>query len=181
MSAAVSRRGFLKVSGLVICFPFAPRLSLSQDRPAQLPGSLNGNRMLDAWLRIDPNGTVTIFTGKFELGQGIGTALSQIAADELDVHLKRIEIIYGDTARTPDEGQTAGSLSVEQSGTALRFACAEARDILVSTAAAKLNVPAADLKVSDGTIAAPGGASVAYWDLAREADFKRPATAKVQQ
>ena len=181
MSApAVSRRDFLRASGLVIGFTLAPRLALAQDRPAQLPGSLNGNRMLDAWLRIDPNGTVTIFTGKIELGQGIGTALSQIAADELDVHLKRIEIIHGDTARTPDEGQTAGSLSVEQSGTALRFACAEARDILVSTAAAKLGAPAADLKVSDGTVAAPGGASVTYWDLAREADFKRQATAKVK-
>jgi nicotinate dehydrogenase subunit B len=181
MSApAVSRRDFLKTGGLVIGFTLAPRLGLAQDRPAQLPGSLNGNRMLDAWLRIDPNGTVTIFTGKIELGQGIGTALSQIAADELDVHLKRVEMIHGDTARTPNEGQTAGSLSVEQSGTALRFACAEARDILVSTAAAKLNVPAADLKVSDGTIAAPGGASVTYWDLAREADFKREATAKVK-
>jgi CO/xanthine dehydrogenase Mo-binding subunit len=181
MSApAVSRRDFLRASGLVIGFTLAPRFGLAQDRPAQLPGSLNGNRMLDAWLRIDPNGTVTLFTGKIELGQGIGTALSQIAADELDVHLKRIEIIHGDTARTPDEGQTAGSLSVEQSGTALRFACAEARDILVSTAAAKLGVPAADLKVSDGTIATSGGASVTYWDLAREADFKRQATAKMK-
>jgi nicotinate dehydrogenase subunit B len=181
MSApAVSRRDFLRASGLVVGFTLAPRLALAQDRPAQLPGSLNGNRMLDAWLRIDPNGTVTIFTGKIELGQGIGTALSQIAADELDVHLKRIEMIHGDTARTPDEGQTAGSLSVEQSGTAIRFACAEARDILVSTAAAKLGAPATDLKVSDGTIAAPGGSSVTYWDLAREADFKRQATAKVK-
>jgi len=133
----VSRRDFLRASGLVVGFTLAPRLALGQDRPAPLPGSLNTNRMLDAWLRIDPSGTVTIFTGKIELGQGIGTALSQIAADELDVHLKRIEMIHGDTARTPDEGQTAGSLSVEQSGTALRFACAEARDILVSTGAAK--------------------------------------------
>src|SRR5207247_309444 len=122
----------------------APRLALGQDRPAPLPGSLNANRMLDAWLRIDPNGTVTIFTGKIELGQGIGTALSQIAADELDVDLKRIEVVSGDTARTPNEGQTAGSLSVEHSGTALRFACAEAPDILVSAAAVKLGAPAAE-------------------------------------
>ena len=179
-ASSVTRRDFLRASGLVVGFTLAPRLALGQDRPAPLPGSLNGNRMLDAWLRIDPSGTVTIFTGKIELGQGIGTALAQIAADELDVHLRRIEMIHGDTARTPNEGQTAGSLSVEQSGTALRFACAEARDILVSTAAAKLGVPAADLKVSDGTIATPGGASVTYWDLARDADFKRQATAKVK-
>ena len=181
MSApAVSRRDFLKAGGLVVGFTLAPRLALGQERPAQLPGSLNNNRMLDAWLRIDPSGTVTIFTGKIELGQGIGTALSQIAADELDVHLRRIEMIHGDTARTPNEGHTAGSLSVEQSGTALRFACAEARDLLVTAAATKLGAPAADLKVSDGTIAAPSGASVTYWDLAREADFKRQATATVK-
>ncbi|PYN00662.1 MAG: aldehyde dehydrogenase [Candidatus Rokuibacteriota bacterium] len=174
----VSRRDFLKVSGgLVIGFTLAPRLALGQDR---LPGSLEANRMLDAWLRIEPNGTVTIFTGKIELGQGIGTALAQIAADELDVNLQRIEVVYGDTARTPNEGQTAGSLSVEQSGTALRFACAEGRDMLVSAAAAKLGVPATDLRVSDGTISAPGGATVTYWDLARDTDFKRQATAKVK-
>src|SRR5256712_2646522 len=180
-SGNVSRRAFLKASsGLVIGFALAPRLAVGQDRSAPLPGSLNANRMLDAWLRIDPNGTVTILTGKIELGQGIGTALSQIAADELDVDLKRIEMVHGDTARTPNEGQTAGSLSVEQSGTALRFACAEACDILVSTASVKLGVPAADLKVSDGVVAAPSGASVTYWDLAREADFKREATAKAK-
>jgi nicotinate dehydrogenase subunit B len=140
MSAArdVSRRVFLETSGaLLIGFALAPQVALSQDRPAALPGSLNTNRMLDAWLRIDPNGTVTIFTGKIELGQGIGTALAQIAADELDVNLERIQIVSGDTARTPNEGLTAGSLSMEQSGTALRFACAEARDVLVSAAAVK--------------------------------------------
>ena len=72
------------------------RLSLGfswTGHPARLPGSMNGNRMLNAWLRIDPDGTVTIFTGKIELGQGIGTALAQIAADELDVDLKRIEVV----------------------------------------------------------------------------------------
>src|SRR5256712_846298 len=178
---SVSRRDFLQATGgLVIGFALAPRLALGQDRPAPLPGSLNANRMLDAWLRVDPNGTVTIFTGKIELGQGIGTALSQIAADELDVDLERIEVVSGDTARTPNEGQTAGSLSIEQSGTALRFACAEARDVLVSAAAAKLGVPAADLKVSDGAVSAPNRTSVTYWDLARDTDLKREATAKVK-
>jgi len=171
----VSRRAFLETGALVVGFALAPRLARGQDR---LPGSLNGNRRLDAWLRVDPNGTVTIFTGKIELGQGIGTALSQIAADELDVDLKRLDVVHGDTARTPDEGQTAGSLSVEQSGTALRFACAEARGILLTAAAAKLGVPAADLSVRDGTIGASGGGRVTYWDLAGDADLGREATAK---
>ena len=174
----VSRRRFLGAGALVVGFALGPRLGLAQSAP--LPGSLNGNRRLDAWLSIDPSGTVTIFTGKIELGQGIGTALSQIAADELDVELKRIDVVHGDTARTPNEGQTAGSLSVEQSGTALRFACAEAREILLGAAAAKLGVPAGDLTVSDGTIAARGGERVTYWDLAGDADLKREATAKAK-
>jgi nicotinate dehydrogenase subunit B len=174
---STSRRDFIKTGALVIGFALAPRLALAQ--PVRLPGSLNVNRRLDAWLSIDPNGRVTIFTGKIELGQGIGTALSQIAADELDVDLKRIDVVHGDTARTPNEGQTAGSLSVEQSGTALRFACAEARHILVSAAETRLGVAAAELNVSDGTIAAPGGATVTYWDLAGAADLKREATATV--
>jgi len=179
--APVSRRRFLATSGaLVIGFALAPRVALAQDRPAPLPGSLNTNRMLDAWLRIEPNGTVTIFTGKIELGQGIGTALSQIAADELDVDLGRIQVVSGDTARTPNEGQTAGSLSVEQSGTALRVACAEAREILLAAAAAKLGAPVAELTVKDGTVAAPAGATATYWDLAGSADLKREATAKAK-
>src|SRR5256885_15546015 len=142
MKPSLSRRDFLKAgSALEISFSLAPELAFGQAKPAPLPGSLSNNRMLDAWLRIGADGTVTIFTGKIELGQGIGTALTQIAADELDVDLKSINVVHGDTARTPDEGQTAGSLSVEQSGTALRFACAEARGILL-TVAAKPGVPA---------------------------------------
>ena len=175
-----TRRGFLKGGGaLVLTFSFAPEIALSQAKPPQLPGSLNTNRMLDAWLKIGADGRVTVYTGKIELGQGIGTALSQIAADELDVDMKRIEIIHGDTERTPNEGQTAGSLSVTNSGTALRFACAEARSLLLDAAAAKLGVAAATLKVRDGTIQGPAE-NLTYWQLAQELDLKRAATAQVK-
>ena len=178
---SLSRRHFLQASGaLLVGFSLAPPAALGQAKPAPLPGSLNTNRMLDAWLRIDPSGTATIFTGKIELGQGIGTALAQIAADELDIDLARIEVVSGDTARTPNEGQTAGSLSVEQSGTALRFACAEARHLLLSAAAEKLGAPVSDLKVSDGNVAAPGGATATYWELAGAVSFSREATATVK-
>ena len=79
---SVSRREFLKASGgLVIAFSLFPEVVSSQ-QPTRLPGSLNANRMLNSWLRIDPDGSVTIFTGKIELGQGIGTAITQIAAGE---------------------------------------------------------------------------------------------------
>src|SRR2546422_8976759 len=157
MKPSLSRRDFLKTgSALVVASSLAPELAFGQAKPAPLPGSLNNNRMLDSWLRIDADGTVTIFTGKIELGQGIGTALAQIAADELDVDLKRVRIVHGDTELTPNEGQTAGSQSVEQSGTAVRFACAEARDILLDAAAAKLGVAASALTVSDGVCTAEG-------------------------
>ena len=128
-----SRRDFLKTAGAIIVgFSWSvPGVLAQQASPARLPGSLNDNRMLDGWLRINLNGTVTIFTGKCELGQGITTALAQIASDELDVAYDRIEMVWADTARTPNEGMTAGSQSVENSGTALRYACAEARQILL--------------------------------------------------
>jgi nicotinate dehydrogenase subunit B len=180
MSTTLSRRDFLKTSGaLVIAFSLAPAMAIGQDKPAPLPGSLNTNRRLNAWLRIDPDG-VTIFTGKIELGQGIGTALSQIAADELDVNWQRIKVVSGDTALTPNEGQTAGSLSVERSGTALRFACAEARQILLNAAAAKLGVAASDISVRDGTCMAAGGQTATYGELAAEVDLTRESTATVE-
>src|SRR3954468_10597756 len=160
-----SRRAFLQGSGgLVIAF------ALPAAAQSSLPGSLSNNRMLNAWLRIDPDGSVTIFTGKIELGQGIGTALAQIAADELDVDMKRIKLIHGDTELTPDEGQTAGSLSVQMSGTAVRFACAEAREILLGAAATRLGT--SQLTVVDGTI----NGSLTYWTLASEIDLKKEAS-----
>jgi hypothetical protein len=134
--------------------------------------------MLNGWIRINPAGTVTVFTGKCELGQGILTALAQIAAEELDVAYERVEIVSADTAHTPNEGMTAGSLSVENSGTALRFACAEARAILLELAAAKLRVAVANLSVSDGTVT--GSGKVTYWELAREANLEREASAQAK-
>ena len=108
----LSRRQFAKGAGaLVIGFALAPETALSQ--AADLPGSLKNNRMLDGWLRINPDGSATIFAGKVELGQGILTALAQIAAEELDLPLARIAMISGDTAQTPDEGHTSGSQSLE--------------------------------------------------------------------
>ena len=90
--------------------------------------------MLDAWIRINADGTATVFTGKVELGQGILTALAQIAAEELDLPLARVAMISGDTGRTPNEGVTSGSQSIENSGTALRLAAAEVRAILIEQA-----------------------------------------------
>jgi nicotinate dehydrogenase subunit B len=179
----VSRRNLLKAgTGLVVGIAYAPLLALAQgtEMPAHLPGSLNGNRLLSAWLRVNPNGTVTVFTGKVEFGQGIASALAQIAADELDVGYRRINMVTADTSVTPDEGFTAGSQSIEQSGTAIRFACAEARQMLLEVAAARLGVRTGDLTVADGTIEAPGGKHTTYWSVTGDVTLRRDATAQLK-
>src|SRR5947199_2601657 len=148
MTVSVNRRDFAKgLGGIVLAFTLEP---VAAQQQKQLPGSLGGNRMLDAWIRINTDGTATVFTGKVELGQGIVTALAQIAAEELDLPLARVSMVSGDTGRTPNEGQTAGSQSIENSGTALRLAAAEVRALLLDLAAGKLGAGADALSVIDG-------------------------------
>jgi nicotinate dehydrogenase subunit B len=175
---ALDRRQFTAGLGaIVVAFSLDPRAALGQ-QPAALPGSLQGNRKLDSWIRINADGTATVFSGKVELGQGILTALRQIAAEELDLPLARVAMISGDTGQTPNEGQTAGSQSIEYSGTALRMAGAEVRGILLDLAARKLGLAADQLTVADGVIAAPDGRKVGYGDLVANLDLNREATAK---
>ncbi len=134
----------------------------------ELPRSLQNQPDLDAWIRINADETVTIFSGKVELGQGLRTALAQIAAEELDVALSRVQVIMGDTGQTPNEGGTTGSMSIEMSGNALRVAAAEARYHLLALAYEHLEAqtPAAQLAVDDATITDPAtGRSTTYWTL----------------
>jgi len=168
------------LGAIVVAFTLRPEGALAQAAP--LPGSLNTNRMLDAWIRINADGTATVFTGKVELGQGILTALAQIAAEELDLPLARLTMISGDTGRTPNEGVTAGSQSIENSGTALRLACAEARAVLIELAAKRNGWSADTLTVIDGVITGPNGNKVSYGEIAAasEAELHREATGKVK-
>jgi nicotinate dehydrogenase subunit B len=176
----LSRREFGVAAGsLVLAFSLSARPGSSQGKP-QLPGSLETNRPLDAWIRIEADGSATVFTGKVELGQGVVTALAQIAAEELDLPLARVKMVSGDTARTPNEGQTAGSQSIEASGTALRLAGAEVRALLIARAGEKLGVPADQLKVIAGVVEAPGGGKLGYGELVAGLDLHREATAKVR-
>ena len=148
---------------------------------ARLPYTLDVNRRLDNWLRIGADGTVTVYTGKVEIGQGIVSAMAQMAADELDVSFDRIRMAPVDTTVSPDEGSTSGSRSVEEGGTALRHACAEARDLFLQAACRKLRVSLERVVVDDGTIRVRDGAgSITYWDLAGEIDLSCEATGEVQ-
>src|SRR5262249_17108901 len=145
----ISRRAFTAgAGGLVLAFSLDPQVLLAQ-QPPKLPGSLAGNPKLDAWIHIGADGNATVFTGKVELGQGIVTALAQIAAEELDLPLARVQMMTADTTRSPNEGQTAGSQSVENGGTAIRLASAEVRAILLDLAAKRFGVGVDTLKVSD--------------------------------
>src|SRR5258707_2647878 len=176
----ISRREFTAgVGAIVVAFSLDPKAALAQ-QPARLPGSLQTNRMLDAWIRIDADGSATVNTGKVELGQGIVTALAQIAAEELDLPLARVSIVSGDTGRTPNEGMTAGSQSIENSGTALRLAAAEVRAILIELASQRLAMSADSLSVADGVVSAANGKTVSYAALAASADLHREATATVR-
>lgn len=155
-------------------FPVMP------DGSSELPVNLQANPRLAKWLRFLPDGVVEVSPGKVEIGQGILTALAQIAADELDIDFARVRMIGTSTARSPNEGVTSGSLSVQDCGPALRYACAEARAIFLAAAAARLGVPLENLKVQDGTILGPGNASTSYWELADDVSLDRDATGDVK-
>lgn len=142
-----------------------------------LPRSLQQTPELDRWIRINEDGTIMVYTGKVELGQGLKTAVAQIVADELDVSLSRIEVVMADTGQTPNEGLTAGSVSLETSGRALCWAAAAARQQLLAVAYEALEAPLQRLTVNDGTITDPAtGRSLTYWELLGGQRFGRRIT-----
>ncbi|BAQ44059.1 MULTISPECIES: xanthine dehydrogenase family protein molybdopterin-binding subunit [Methylobacterium] len=141
---------------------------------AALPGSLAEAPRIDAWIRLDPDGSVTVLTGKAELGQGIKTALIQVAAEELGLDPAALRLITADTELTPDEGYTAGSHSMQDSATAIRLAAAAARALLVQAAALRLGARAETLSVADGAVAAPDGRRLHFAELAAEIDLDAP-------
>ena len=115
-----------------------------------LPANIVSNPTLSMWLRFDHLPKVTVCSGKVELGQGIQTALQQIAADELGVDLDQIIWVAGDTLSSPDEWYTAGSLSVENGGAALKAALGYARFLAIRSAAKHLGVSMETVRISGG-------------------------------
>jgi nicotinate dehydrogenase subunit B len=146
-----------------------------------LPWSLRQNPRLGQWVSFADEGVARVFTAKVELGQGILTAMAQIAADELRLPLAQIEVVSGDTRFSPDESYTAGSMSIEIGGAALRIACAQARHAIVEKAAIKLAVDFAELSVERGKISLDGKQSgLDYWKLAPEIDWNQTVTGEVE-
>jgi CO/xanthine dehydrogenase Mo-binding subunit len=138
---------------------------------------LADNPRLDRWMDFATPGQVTISTGRVEIGQGVLTAMAQIAAEELDVAVDRIVIRSGDTDRTPNEGYTAGSQSMQMGGVALRQACADARGLFLDRSAQLLGCAKAELTVRDGRIQRDGKSTAHdYWSLAASAILATDAT-----
>ena len=165
----VSRRGFLATGGaLIVSFSLLPATPLRAQQGADSPppiGSLGHTPMLDAWIRVDADGGVSVFTGKVELGQGIKTALIQIAAEQIGIEPSRLELVTADTARTPDEGFTSGSHSMQDSGTAIMHAAAQVREILLARAAVRLDLAPERLRAEEGMVVADDGRRVGFGAL----------------
>ncbi|MBV8747594.1 MAG: xanthine dehydrogenase family protein molybdopterin-binding subunit [Xanthobacteraceae bacterium] len=166
-AVALSRRGVLAGGGAVIVsFSFgSAHAQAPQPQSPSLPGSLKETPLLDSWIRIDADGSITVFTGKAELGQGIKTALLQVAGEELGTGIERIKLVTADTARTPNEGYTSGSHSMPDSATAIRNAAAQARDILLTRAAERLGTDIGHAKLRDGTVRSDDGKTVSIGEL----------------
>jgi len=141
------------------------------------PRSLIDNPRLDGWIDFSPPGKVRLKIGKVEIGQGVLTALAQIAAEELDVSIERVSVSSGDTEGGPNELYTAGSLSIEQSGGSVRLVCAEIRQIFLQRLATELGCDARELAIVDGRfLRGQGDTGRDYWQLAPRVDLARQAT-----
>jgi len=165
----LDRRRVLAGGGaLIVSFSLTGAFAQDQGAPPPAPkppGSLATSPYLDSWIRIDADNTVTVFTGKAELGQGFKTAFQQIAAEELDVAFDSLKLVTADTKLTANEGYTAGSNSMHNSGVAIQNAAAQVRALLVAEAAKRLDVTADSLRTENGSVIAQDGRRMSYGDL----------------
>ncbi len=142
-----------------------------------LPPILNDNPDLDRWVAFPAPGKVTASTGRVELGQGVLTAMTQVAADELDVATTRVTVRSGDTLKAPNEGYTAGSMSIQAGAVAMRQALADVRALFLDQAATVLGCTPAELTVRDGAIMRNGKPTGQdYWTLAGAVNLAVKAT-----
>ena len=170
----MKRRDFLKTgAGLVISFSI-PLQAFAQPKPD--PRFLTAG----AWLEIAPDGKVTFYTGKVELGTGVETALAQLVAEELDVDLRNIKMVMGDTELCPDQIGTFGSLTIFLAGPQVRQAAAEARLALMDLASSRFNIPAENLKTADGAVITADGKRLPYGELVEGKRLQRPLSNKAK-
>jgi nicotinate dehydrogenase subunit B len=155
MNNIINRRTLLQAGGALVV-SFGLPLSRSNAKPVAGTKTVSPDRV-DGFLAIAPDGRVTVYSGKVDLGTGVRTALTQIVAEELDVPMSHVSLIEGDTALTPDQGVTSGSLSIQNGGMQLRRAAATARQAVLSRAAARLRQDISTLSIHAGVITARDG------------------------
>ncbi|HTS42693.1 MAG TPA: molybdopterin cofactor-binding domain-containing protein [Xanthobacteraceae bacterium] len=151
-SSRISRRAILKGGALTVAFSLAGLRTGALAQGAAGTQRVLDPKEVDAFLAISPNGVVTIFSGKVDLGQGLRIAFRQIVAEELGIGVDKINMIEGDTALTPDQGRTSGSNGIQRGGMQLRRAAATARKALMELAAPKLNAKVEDLMIANGQV-----------------------------
>jgi nicotinate dehydrogenase subunit B len=188
---SISRRELLKSGGaLVVSFSLWEPASHVLAQLGAPPGSSPYNNpdyldptSLDSWLAVMQDGSITVFTGKVDLGTGVETALAQIVADELDVPFNRIHMKMGDTAKTVDQGRTAGSNTLLRAGPQVRQASAAARQELLKLAATRLEITAEKLTVTDGAVSVIGSPAkkISYTELLGGKQFNVKITATGMQ
>ena len=173
--ASFSRRSFVKTSGALVVSIGAPvtfEFARADDaataaamsvtvKPALTPDQLS------SYIAVNADGTISAFFGKMDMGQGLFVAVGQIVAEELDVPFDRVNVFMGDTATSVNQGGASGSTGLQEGGKQMRVAAAEARRVLVATAADKLGMPAEQLTVTDGVVHAASDAAkkVSYAEL----------------
>lgn len=178
----ITRRDFLKTSGaLIVTFTVATPLASAATKDAPVAKSVSPEQV-NGFIAIDDRGLVTVYSGKVDLGTGIQTAMAQIAAEELCVPFDRVTVIQGDTALTPDQGTTWGSLSIQIGGMQIRQACATAREALLAQGAQKLGTDKTRVHARDGEVvmlgserAVPYAKLVGGQTLELKVDAKAPA------
>src|SRR6266849_343794 len=160
----LSRRDLLKTGGaLIVGFAFdaaLPRWTCAQTPAA---GGNAGKPLdpseVDGFLAIHPDGTVTVYSGKVDVGTGLRIAVAQMAAEELGIQADRITVVDGDTGVCPDQGGTGGSTGLTRGGADVRQAAATARQALLALGATRLNVPATELTIANGEVRPVAGDS----------------------
>jgi nicotinate dehydrogenase subunit B len=169
-----TRSGFLKAGGALLVALAVPGTVATEKAVAAAPADATTWPLVDAakvgsWLAVHADGSVTAFTGKVELGMGNQTSLAQLVAEQLDVRFDSVTMVMGDTARSPDQGPTFGSMTIRQGGPQLTLAAAGGRQALLELASQQLGVPVGKLEVADGTVTVSGdpSKSVAYGDLVK--------------
>jgi nicotinate dehydrogenase subunit B len=165
-----TRRDFLG-GALVVTFGLASGIARARALRTAAAKTVSVEEV-DGFLAIGADGNVTVYSGKVDLGTGVRTALTQIAAEELDLPIDRITYVQGDTALTPDQGPTYGSLSIQNGGIQIRQAAATARKALLEMSAQHLSVQPAELSVSNGTVMG-ADKTVSYGELVGGQLFSR--------